>query len=265
MKNHPIFEKKQVAGAFSNAALSYDHYAFAQRHIGSILCEQVQSEFSCAHTTLDLGSGTGKFTSQLYQAVNPTQLIGLDIASTMCRVAQRQTSNANFICADIEQLPIIDNSIDLIVSNCSLQWCPDPQLVFQECLRVLKPGGQFFFTTLGPATLTELRQAWAQVDDHDHVHPFIDMHNLGDILHKTGFAFPTMQREDLIFTYTSVQQLLADLRNIGAQNRLTHRRKTLTAPIKLRKMFNAYEEFKQEQLYPATYEVISGYGVKPKA
>ena len=67
-----------------------------------------------------------------------------------------------------------------------LQWCNEPDAVFRECRRVLKPGGLLTFTTFGPDTLVELRRAWAAADGRTHVNRFIDMHDLGDALLRAG-------------------------------------------------------------------------------
>ena len=70
-----------------------------------------------------------------------------------------------------------------------LQWCLDLGPVFTELRRVLAPGGLLMFTTFGPDTLMELRASWAQVDGYTHVNQFIDMHDIGDSLVRTRWAW----------------------------------------------------------------------------
>src|SRR3990167_5810196 len=88
------------------------------------------------------------------------------------------------------QLPFQTHSIDLICSTFTLESILDLPIFFNELKRVLKPHGLFLFSTLGPDTLKELRQAWQQLDHYDHVNLFYDMHDLGDMLVKLKFVFP---------------------------------------------------------------------------
>ena len=77
--------------------------------------------------------------------------------------------------------------VDMVFSSLMLQWCNDPDEVFREMRRVLRPGGLLTFATLGPDTLCELRRAWQAADPgHAHVNRFIDMHDLGDALRAGG-------------------------------------------------------------------------------
>ncbi len=100
-------------------------------------------------------------------------------------------------------------SVDLVFSNLMLQWCNDPDAVFLECRRVLKPGGLLTFTTFGPDTLVELRRAWAAAaDGHTHVNRFIDMHDLGDALLRSGLVEPVMDVERYTLTYATVRDLM---------------------------------------------------------
>lgn len=75
--------------------------------------------------------------------------------------------------ADAEQLPVPDNSTDLIFSNLMIQWSTRPELVLAECQRILKPGGILAISTLLAGTLEELKQAWAYADPgRPHVNRF---------------------------------------------------------------------------------------------
>ena len=96
-------------------------------------------------------------------------MIALDLAEGMLREARTPPEAAATLpvesAADAAALPLRDASVDLVFSNLMLQWCQDPDAVFGECRRVLKPGGLLTFTTFGPDTLVELRRAWAAADD----------------------------------------------------------------------------------------------------
>ena len=104
------------------------------------------------------------------------------------------------VCGDIEQMPLAPASVELVCSNLALPWVGRPDAALQEFHRVLARGGLLMFTTLGPDTLTELRAALGPAGVHA-IHPFADMHDIGDLLVRSGFADPVMDMERLTLTY----------------------------------------------------------------
>jgi len=222
-------DRRVVRATFARAAASYDAAAVLQREIADRLMERLEYIRITPARILDLGCGTGYVTHLLAKRYRHAQLLGLDLALAMAHAARRrntprwpfalgqQLGRCRFVIADAELLPLADHSMDLIVSSLTLQWC-DPDRVFRECRRVLKPGGLFLFTTFGPDTLKELRTAWRAVDNRVHVHDFIDMHDLGDALVRARFADPVMDVEHLTLTYPEVNNLLRELKAIGAHN-----------------------------------------------
>ena len=127
-----------------------------------------------------------------------------------------------------------------------------------EVRRILRPGGLFTFTSLGPDTLRELRTAWSRVDDRPHVHRFIDMHDLGDALIRAGLAEPVLDVENFTLTYQDARSLMRELKTIGARNAARERSPGLTGRGSLRDLETAYEQFRREGVLPATYEVVYG-------
>jgi len=155
---------------------------------------------------------------------------------------------------------VADDSFDTIFSNLTLQWIPDLDAVFREFQRVLRPGGVLMFSSFGPDTLSELRQAWAAVDDARHVHRFIDMHDVGDVMAHAKLADPVMDMEYFTLTYDTPRSLMRDLKAIGAQNAMAGRERGLTGRGRLRAMERAYEAQRDgEGRLPATWEVIYGH------
>jgi malonyl-CoA O-methyltransferase len=165
------------------------------------------------------------------------------------------------LCADLEALPLADDSVDLIHSNATLQWATDLDRTFAELRRVLRPGGLLMFTTFGPDTLMELRAAWAAADggSHAHVSPFMDMHDIGDAMVRARFADPVMDAERITVTYPDVRGLMGDLKSLGAHNALAGRPRGLTGRRRLAAMEQAYEAERRDGRLPATYEVVYGH------
>jgi malonyl-CoA O-methyltransferase len=169
------------------------------------------------------------------------------------------STKIEFITGDAEQLPLADNSVDMVFSNLALQWC-DPLTSFQEIQRVLKPGGLLSFASLGPETLHELRQSWAQVDDYPHVNVFYDMHDVAEAMMQARLAEPVLDVERVQLSYDSVMSLMKDLKTLGAHNVNSGRNKGLTGKDAMQKMFQAYEQFRDQKMQlPASYEVIYGH------
>jgi len=195
-------------------------------------------------------------------------VIALDLAEGMLREAsRRQTCCGRFrrVCAQASALPLRDGSVDLVFSNLMLQWCQDPDAVFGECRRVLKPGGLLTFTTFGPDTLVELRRAWAAADSRTHVNRFIDMHDLGDALVRSGLAEPVMDVERFTLTYAEVRDLMRDLKDIGAHNANAGRPRGLTGNGHADANDGGVRGVAQGRPLPATYEVVYGQAWCPVA
>ena len=99
-------------------------------------------------TVLDLGSGAGFDAFLAAKAVGPTgHVIGVDMTAEMISKARQNKTkgdyeNIEFRLGEIESLPVADNSVDVILSNCVINLSPDKARVFREAFRALKSGGR---------------------------------------------------------------------------------------------------------------------------
>lgn len=264
-------DKQQVRRAFEQAAAGYDEVAFLQREIGDRLLERLPLIKLVPQRILEVGSGTGHCTARLYRQFNAAEIVAVDLAQAMLQLVQRRLpwwtrwrSRCRFVVADAEALPFAADSIDMIFSNLTLQWCNDLPRVFAEFQRVLTPGGMVLFTTFGPDTLRELRESWRQVNRHTHVNGFFDMHDIGDVMLQAHLAEPVMDAELLTVTYPDVMKLMRDLKQLGAHNVTERRPRGLTGRKQLQQLQQAYEQFRVDGVLPATYEVIYGHAWKVK-
>ncbi len=254
-------DRASVRRSFDRASAGYDTAAVLQARVRAELLGRLRWIGIEPARVLDLGCGTGEGARELKRRYRRAAVVALDIAPGMLREARRRSRpfrRIERVCADAYRLPLADDSIDLVFSNLLLQWCDAPDEVLAEVRRVLRPGGFFSFSTLGPDTLLELRAAWTAVDDTSHVNAFLDMHDVGDALTRSGFAEPVLDVERITLSYADVLALTRDLKAIGAHNVTSARRRGLTGRGKWRAMTEAYEAFRRDGRLPASYEVVYG-------
>jgi malonyl-CoA O-methyltransferase len=270
----PTLDKSHVRASFDAAAEHYDDVAVLQREIADRIIERLDLIKLQPNTILDIGAGTGIATHALSKRYKKSRVIAFDLAPNMLAQARKRgnllhqmIAKRGFVCGDAEHLPFADNSIDLIFSSSTLQWCSNLDQTFAELKRILTPGGLLMFSTFGPDTLKELRQSWqaadANVTNAVHVHDFIDMHDIGDALLRAGLADPVMDVENFTLTYPNAYQLMRELKTLGAHNVANDRRHSLTGKTRIQKMVAAYENLRINENLPATYEVVYGHAWAP--
>jgi malonyl-CoA O-methyltransferase len=250
------------------ASATYDASAVLQARLRQQLIDRLEWIAFKPEVIVDLGCGTGHAAAALSRRWPEARVIAVDFAPGMLREAARreEASRIERLCADAESLPLPDASVDLLFCNLMLPWCDDPDAVFTEIARVLRPRGLLTFSTLGPDTLIELREAWRAADDATHVIPFTDMHDIGDGLVRAGLVEPVLDVCRYTLTYPDARSLMRDLKAIGAQNATTGRPRGLTGRGRLRAVEQMYERHRKDGALPATYEAVFGqaWGAVPR-
>ena len=246
---------------FDRAAPCYDQFAGVQREITLRLLERLDLVSLDPERVVDLGAGTGDGTVQLNQRYPQAQVMAVDFSHAMLQQGQRRGTVGNAIVADVFQLPFATDTVDLIFSSSTLQWCLPLADALQEISRVLRPSGLLMFSTYGPDTLRELHAAQRTAGIEGGVNEFSDMHPIGDLLLEEGYQDPVLDVERLDASYASVHDLVRELKGIGssrmeppaAQPGTRHQWKTLA---------EAYPVDDQGRVH-ATYEVIFGHALSP--
>jgi SAM-dependent methyltransferase len=169
-------------------------------------------------TVLDLGSGAGNdcFVAR-HEAGPDGRVIGVDftpemIAKARANAQQLGYANLEFREGDIEQLPLSDAMVDVVVSNCVLNLVPDKKKAFSEIFRVLKPGGHFSISDVVlqgelPDALQQAAEMYAgcvsgALQESDYL----------GIIHQLGFGEVTVQKRKAI---TLPDDVLANFLNAG--------------------------------------------------
>jgi malonyl-CoA O-methyltransferase len=261
---------KTIQRNFARAAACYAEHAVLQAEVEQRTLERLDYFQLDPGVVLDLGCGPARALPTFRNRYPRARKLLLDLAEPMLSAVPRRTRFRRLphhpIVADMHQLPLADASVDLIFSSLALQWAQDLDAVFKECRRVLRPNGLLLFATLGPQTLYELRRAADTAGMPVGINHFPDMHDVGDALVRAGLGDPVMDREELILEYRGVQDLLADLKRIGANTRLQASEDTprsLRGRAWLEALNQTYATFAQGDVLPATYEVVYGQASCP--
>ena len=150
-------------------------------------------------TVLDLGSGGGIDVLLSAQRVGPAgHVYGLDMTDQMLALARRNaeaagTTNVTFLKGQIEQIPLPDNSVDVIISNCVINLAVDKPQVLREAFRVLKPGGRFAVSDVVvrgevPAEVRRSMELWVGC-----IAGALEEKEFLRLLSEAGFASPSIE------------------------------------------------------------------------
>ena len=138
------------------------------------------------------------------------------------------------IFEDADLLPLEPATYDLVIHALALHWANDPVGQLVQARRALRPDGMFLGALFGGATLSELRASLAEAETRltgglsPRVAPMGEIRDLGGLLQRAGFALPVADSVPLDTTYESAFHLMRDLRAMGEQNALAHRRRTVS-------------------------------------
>ena len=259
---HNPFRRSDVIRRFDRAAADFADNDFVHRHACDGLLERMRPMQLKAKRILDLGCATGAGSRQLSRALRRNHVISLDISQSMLQCARQQRSRLARISelrADAMQLPLNTGSVDLVFANMLLPWIGDLDGFFTEVARVLRNDGLFAYSTLGPASLAGLRQAWSSVDDHAHVNPFVDMHNVADAVMRAGLRDPIVDIDPLFISYRDLSALFRDLTATGARNCLRTRFPHLTGKQHFQRMRHALQKQFHGGTLSVELEIVYGH------
>jgi malonyl-CoA O-methyltransferase len=253
---------RDVRRRFDRAAAKFDGADFVHRHAARGLYERMSPMLVNVKTILDAGAATGSASRELARRFRGSHVVSLDHSHAMLERVRRRRSWFGRGCelqADAVALPLRTGSIDLVYANMLLPWIDDIERLFVEFNRVLRKDGLCVFSALGPDSLRELRQAWAKVDQGEHVNAFMDMHDVGDALIRAGMREPVLDVDYLTVAYRDADGLIHDLTSAGARNSLAQRRRTLTGKRRFRDMARAFNSSASEGSVACRLELVYGH------
>ncbi len=256
---------------FDRAAPGYEDNAVLPREVRRRLLERLDYLSIQPEVVVDLGAASGGSSAALAARYSNAAVVAVDLSAGMIAAMPAGESRIQPVCADAASVPLPDASAGLVFSNLMLACCDELDSVLAECRRLSAPEAALTFSTFGPDTLIELRQAWREADGHEHVHAFFDMHDIGEAVMRAGFTEPVLDVETLTLTYSEVDGLLKDLRAMGSVNALPGRRPGLVGTATYQAMATAYESLRSDGRLPASFEIVyaqawapaSGAGRRP--
>lgn len=263
-----VFDARAVRRAFGRAAATYTQAAVLQREVESRLLDALAYlDDRIPSRALDLGSGPGSASAALKAKWGrKTQVIAVDLALPMLqavRAKSRLWRPIHAVQAEAQSLPFADDSFDLVVSNLCLQWVADLPRALGGLRRVMREGGLLAFSTFGPDTLVELREAYASAGLAPPLSPFAAIQQVGDALVAQGFKNPVLERDTYTLTYPDTASLMRELKAIGATDARPERPRGLAGKGRHRAVAAAYEPLRRDGVLPSTWEVITAIAWAP--
>ncbi len=245
---------------FSTAARSYDQASSLQRIVGQRLLSYLPQTFQ-PKSILDLGSGTGTLSIKLSQRFSQAQILGLDLAEGMIKLARTKCAdqpNISFTHKDFDQINTLNKAFDLVISNFALHWSKDLPTTLKAILSQLNPNGLFALSIPVENSFHEITACWSKLDNYTHKLNFPKVSSLLNCLSDqcTELVF---KRVEYTKEYTSMHHLRDDLKQLGSANRQSNKRPGLLTKNQLQQLLSAYDEYRSPRgLFPTTYDVLLG-------
>ena len=248
----------------SKAAHSHRRMGFFYQPVVEALISRI--DHPPGEMVVDLGCRSGWMSKGVISHFPDARVVGVEGVVEMLRVARDENfESGRFtpLAALPQQLPLADNSVDLVVSALSI--CHHSLTsALKEVERVIAPGGQFLAAFVARGTVGELASAWSRVDDCSHIHPFSGLEEVGDALVEAGFVNSVADRAHWKVEYSELETLFSDLRALGETNVLTQRRRTLTGKRRFDRLRSALELSRgSDGKIPISLEVIYAFGQLP--
>lgn len=194
-----------IAERFSAAANSYQEHNKLQR----LSAASLLNGFSVKGNLLDIGAGPGtRFDSQ--HTADLPKVFALDIALGMLQKLKQTYPHYQSICADAEQLPFGDNTMDCIYSNLALQWCVDFPVAVAEMARVLKPKGECHITVVADGSLKQLAALGLRVN------AFSPMDELRSAFDLKQWQLLDLELVPITVHFDTLKALLYSIKGVGA-------------------------------------------------
>ena len=265
----PTFDRVAVRRVFARAGDGDPAFAGVMQEARDALLERLDGIRIAPRRILDLGAGTGALARCLARRFRNAEVVSVDpvpgLLHSAGERAPRWFSKHRHVAGEAERLPLATHCVDLIVSSVAMPWFDPVDDALRECLRTLRPGGLLLLSTLGSGTLKELAVAWGSDGGPPRMHPFADMHVLGDALVHAGFADVVMDVQRIRLTAPGFWPLCRILSRSGGSGALAARRRGLTAVETFRAAEARYLALRDaDGALPVSVELVFGHAWAPE-
>lgn len=251
-----MYDTRSVAAHFSRAAGTYDAHAALQLSYNQQAFDWFSEHLSANARILDAGSGTGAFARYAKPLKPEWQIFGCDIAPAMCEAAQ-PFQQATF-CADMQQWPVANNTLDALLCTFALQWSNAPETLIANMAQSLKPNAPLVLYSFSEGTLMELREATRYAGASHVVSQFHPVEHYTDWVRSAGLTIVTSAAHEHVEYFKNAEALFTHLKLMGASNSLANRSKNLGNRGELKKISQSYaEHFSHIKGIAATWKVVS--------
>lgn len=204
-----MLDKRQVQRQFDRSASHYDRVAAMQREIVEQLL--LASAPFKGGSILDAGCGTGYGLKRLSERSSDFMLKGIDLAPKMLEQARLACPEAEFVVADLECLPLLDESQDVVLSSSAIQWC-DSRSAITEFERCLVSGGQLLLSTFTQGTLSDWRALWGR----NNRQRFLSANGLAGLFDSGAWSDVRLWQQEYLQSFSSFSSAVASVRDLGA-------------------------------------------------
>lgn len=236
-----MIDKRRVARHFSRRATVYEKVTPVQQKMGKQLLGWVQKQTKNKQPDrlLELGCGTGILTRQLRQQFPQAKIQAVDLAPKMIRQAKKKQPpdpGLKYLIADAENewKSLTPLPLDGIISNATVQWFLDPRQALARYAASLRPGGLLAWSTFGPDTFAELRQAFVDaahtlgIPASPRTLDFVSPADWESSLKQLSNCRGTINERHTCVEYENFRAFLQAIRASGATNARTGTQRPLT-------------------------------------
>lgn len=213
--------KRNLSHQFDLASEQYDSRASVQAEIAQYAFKKyLKNEAERVEHGVDLGCGTGTHTQKLH--AHCQSVIGFDLSMGMLRRAKQLCNDepSHFCVADIENLPLANEQVDLIFSSMAMQWCEQPTAVVKEMYRTLNHRGKAVLAIMVDGSFASLLQSWQQLNLSSRVNEFESQKTWLQAFERYNWRIEH-QVKSFYTEHDGVFDMLNSIKQVGANTKIS--------------------------------------------